>query len=76
MGDSLDGLSNKLIATFGSGESEHNWERTDTLLKEFTNALPSAKADDIISTVRKIKDVLLGAVRFRFSSHVMLIALI
>lgn len=55
---SLDSISGKLVATFAGKETEQNWERIDTLLKEMAVELPQTSIDDSIASIRKCKEVI------------------
>lgn len=59
----LDATANKIIAVFAGKETEQNWEKMDTLYKEFATQLIVHDADEIVQAVRKFKDVLQDTVR-------------
>lgn len=59
----LDATANKIIAVFAGKETEQNWEKVDTLYKEFAVQIAGHDVEEIVQAVRKFKDVLQDTVR-------------
>ena len=63
MSSDLNSVTIQLVAVFGSGESEHNWEKIDSGIKSFVDAaLQCQDHESIVNSIRKCSEVLLGAV--------------
>lgn len=59
---SLDVIANKLVNVFGGKETEQNWEKIDTLLKEFSNDLAKTSNDEIIAAAKKCREIIQNSV--------------
>lgn len=55
---SLESIASRLNTTFAGRETEHNWERVDTLLRELLVVLPKTPIDDAILSVKRCKEVI------------------
>lgn len=58
----LESLAAKIVTTFGGKETEQNWEKIDALLKELSGELPGCSNEEVISAVKRCREVLLTTV--------------
>jgi hypothetical protein len=66
----METIVTKLVTTYGGKETEQNWEKVDTLLKELSVTFCKASNEEIISNVKRCKDVIqdtLGTERTRLA---------
>lgn len=62
---SLPSIAAKIITTYDGKETEHNWEKIDTLLKEFIMEIAkNPTKEQVLSAVRRIAEVLQDVVTF------------
>lgn len=60
----LDSIANRLVTTFGGRETEQNWEKVDSLLKEYTLEVTlGASIEDILTNTKRCKEVIQDTVR-------------
>lgn len=59
----IDTISGKIVSAHGGKETEQNWEKIDTLYKEFSSSLQSSTPEEVIQGVKKFKEVLQSSVR-------------
>lgn len=59
----IDVITAKLISTFGDRETERNWEKVDSLLKDLSQQVKDQpiKADELVANIRKCKEVFIGS---------------
>lgn len=55
---SLNSIATKILNTYGGKETEHNWEKIDTLFKEYIGELPKSNVDNIMLSIRRFRQVL------------------
>lgn len=60
---SIDTIAGKIVSAHGGKETEQNWEKIDTLYKEFITTLVGSTPEDVIQGVKKFKEVLQSSVR-------------
>lgn len=60
----LESIATRIITTFGDRETEQNWEKIDTLYKEFIGELVNDHYSnaDVINAVKRFKEVLYSTV--------------
>lgn len=59
MSQLLSSIATKIIATYNGKETEHNWERVDTLLKELSIEVSKCPSnEEILVSIKRIFQVL------------------
>lgn len=56
-------IAEKLTITYNGKETEQNWEKVDSLLRELTEEIPKSSNDELLSAIKRCKQVIQDLVK-------------